>query len=98
MSDLWIFHRLPAARVRSRHGGFNATFPMNAHTVLEQAGLALEYEAAKAARDKAERDRPPRPEGFEAANVLSFRDRAGRAGRGAQKPGRPGKRPGPYRD
>ncbi len=70
---------------------------MNDHTVLEQAGIRREHDAA-AAREAAERDRRPRKDGYEAHNVISFRDRASRAGRGNAGPTRPGKRPGPYRD
>lgn len=97
MADLWIFGRRPAGSVRYRHGGFNATFPMNSHTVEEQAGLAREHAAQRAAREADERDRPPRAEGFDAQNVLSFPERTSRAKRGGG-PSRPGKRPGPYRD
>ena len=96
MADLWIYGRKPAASVRYQHGGLNATFPMNGHTVLEQIGLTVERDAAQAAREAAERERP-RKEGFEAANVLHFSSRAARGSRGSQ-PGRtnsrsPGKRP-----
>lgn len=97
MADLWIFGRRPAARVRHRHGGFNATFPMNGDTVVEQAGRAR---ARNAAREKAERAaaaRPPRVEGHEAQNVLRFQPRGGRSQRGAQPPRHSG-RPGPYRE
>ncbi len=98
MSDLWIFGRKPAATVRYRHGGFNATFPMNWHTVIEQAGIERERAAQHAAREAAERERPQRTEGAEASNVLRFPERASRAKRGGGGPSRPGKRPGPYRD
>lgn len=97
MADLWIYGRKPAAAVRYRHGGFNATFPMNGHTVVEQAGIERERAAQRAAREAAERDRPPSPEGYEAQNVLSFPERAARGKRGSGA-ARPGKRPGPYRD
>ncbi len=97
MADLWIFGRKPAAMVRHRHGGFNATFPMNGDTVVEQAGLTR---AAHAAREKAEQSGikpPPRIEGREAQNVLSFQDRGSRAKRATQSP-RNGGRPSPYRE
>ena len=93
MTDLWVYGRKPAASVRYQHGGLNATFPMNDHTVLEQIGLTVERDAARAAREAAERDRP-RKEGFEASNVLQFQSRAARASRGTT-PSRPGKRPSP---
>lgn len=92
MSDLWIFGRKPAATIRYRHGGFNATFPMNGHTVIEQAGIELE----RAAVEAAERERPARAEGRDAHNVISFAERS-RHKRNSP-PTRPGKRPGPYRD
>ena len=103
MSNLWIYGRKPAATVRYRHGGFNATFPMNGHTVIEQAGLERERAAHVAAIEAAEREHPPRPDGFDAQNVLSFPERASRAKRGTAGPSRPGpprpgKRPAPYRD
>lgn len=92
MADLWIFGRRPAATVRYRHGGFNATFPMNGHTVAEQAGLTRERAEAQAAREAAERERP-RLEGFDAHNVLSFQSRGSRGSRSKKSPR--GKRPGP---
>lgn len=96
MSDLWIFGRRPTALVRHRHGGFNATFPMNGHTVAEQIGLTLQRAAA--AEEAAERARrEPTPlDGFEAGNVVAFQPRGGRAGRGGASDGRPGRRPGPF--
>lgn len=93
MADLWIYGRKPAASVRYQHGGLNATFPMNSHTVLEQIGLTIERVAAQAAREAAEQTHP-RKEGFEASNVLQFQSRASRTSRGNQ-PTRPGKRPSP---
>lgn len=96
MSDLWIYARKPAATVRFRHGGFNATFPMNGHTVIEQAGIERERAAQRAAREAAERDRPTRAEGRDAHNVISFAERSRHKRQSA--PTRPGKRPGPYRD
>lgn len=54
MADLWIFGRKPHGLVRYRHGGFNATFPMNTHTVtaqavLREADMKREQEDAQAA-------------------------------------------------
>ena len=97
MADLWIFGRKPAAMVRHRHGGFNATFPMNGDTVVEQAGLTRD---ANAAREKAESSGikpPPRIEGRGAQNVLSFQSRGDRAQRTNLRPRNRG-RPGPYRE
>lgn len=97
MADLWIFGRKPAALVRHRHGGFNATFPMNGDTVVEQAGRTL---ALDAAREKAERhaaERPPPIEGHDAQNVIRFQPRAARGQRGGPNP-RHSNRPGPHRD
>lgn len=85
MSDLWIFGRRPAARVRHRHGGFNATFPMNFHTVEEQVGLFNERAAAAKEADERARVNPPPPveDGRGAGNVLTFTPRADRGSRGA---------------
>ncbi|MEQ8443707.1 MAG: hypothetical protein RIM33_06480 [Alphaproteobacteria bacterium] len=97
MADLWIFGRRPAAMVRHKHGGFNATFPMNSDTVVEQVGR---MHADSAAREKAERaaaDGPPRVDGHDAQNVLSFQPRAPRAARGHHA-GRPGGRGSSHRD
>ena len=94
MADLWIFGRRPAALVRHRHGGFNATFPMNSDTVVEQAGRTR---AAHAERSAVETPLPV--EGHEATNVLPFQPRAERGKRGG--PGSGGRatgRPAPYRD
>ena len=93
MSDLWIFGRRPTARVRYRHGGFNATFPMNFHTVEEQVGL---FEELAAAREAAERARPEAGAG-EGGNVIAFQPRADRGARGGQGgDNRHGRRPGPF--
>ncbi len=96
MSDLWIFGRRQAARVRYRHGGFNATFPMNFHTVEEQAGLFVERVAAQEAADRAPSAGAP-VEGREAGNVIAFQPRADRGSRGAQAgENRLGRRPAPF--
>ncbi|MDW3204505.1 MAG: hypothetical protein R8L07_03100 [Alphaproteobacteria bacterium] len=97
MADLWIFGRKPAALVRHRHGGFNATFPMNGDTVVEQAGLTLARDAAREKAERAEAERPPRVDGRDAQNVLSFQPRANRGTRNAHSP-RHGGRPAPFRD
>jgi hypothetical protein len=108
MADLWIYGRKPAALVRHRHGGFNATFPMNGDTVEEQAGRMRDLTAARERAARSEKDRPPRIEGMEAQNVLRFQPRAARGdsrggdGRGGDGRGGGhgprGGRPGPYRD
>lgn len=97
MADLWVFGRKPAAMVRHRHGGFNATFPMNSDTVTEQAGRTRDAEAAREVEARSEATKAPRIEGHDAQNVLSFQPRGSRVQRGAAKP-RSGGRPGPYRD
>lgn len=93
MADLWIFGRRPAAMVRHRHGGFNATFPMNGDTVVEQIDLMNARSAAR----KSESQRPPRVEGHDAQNVVRFQPRGSRSDRASQSPRGAG-RPGPYRD
>lgn len=97
MADLWIFGRKPAALVRHRHGGFNATFPMNSDTVVEQAGRTLAADAAREKAEMAEATQPPRVDGRDAQNVLSFQARGARGNRNPHKP-RQGGRPAPYRD
>lgn len=87
MADLWIFGRKPHGVVRYRHGGFNATFPMDTHTVtvqavLREANLKEQEEAA---------DAPPKPEPHR-SNVINFADRRTRSGRAPSLRG--GKRPG----
>lgn len=84
MAELWVFDRKPCCMVRYRHGGFNATFPMNHHTVVEQAiqrEADLKQAEAEAARPVETRN-----------NVLSFNDRRARTGRAPSLRG--GKRPG----
>ncbi len=34
-----FFNRKPACYIRQKHGGFNSTFPMNHHTVIQQAAI-----------------------------------------------------------
>lgn len=87
MSDLWIYGRRPAGVTRHRHGGFNAAFPMNFHTVEEQAGLmrAAAAEAARMARI-APLVESIRRDGFEAQNVIRLQPRASRVERAAKKP------------
>ncbi|NMM45840.1 hypothetical protein HH303_15190 [Rhodospirillaceae bacterium KN72] len=97
MADLWIFGRKPAAMVRHRHGGFNATFPMNGDTVVEQAGRTRDMDAAREQAERSAAELPPRIEGREAQNVLSFQPRGRGTQRGGHKP-RQGGRPAPYRD
>ncbi len=41
-----FFNRKPACSIRQKHGGFNSTFPMNHHTVIQQA--AIQQAAMKA--------------------------------------------------
>jgi hypothetical protein len=97
MADLWIFGRRPAAMVRHRHGGFNATFPMNHDTVVEQVDRMNALSAAREKARTSEAQRPPRVEGLDAQNVVRFQPRSPRADRGNQGPRGAG-RPGPYRD
>lgn len=89
MSDLWIFGRRPSSMVRYRHGGFNATFPMNLHTVIEQVALREAIIAAEEQMAAVEAQR--RPDGPVESNVISFADRRTRADRGKHHGGR-GKR------
>jgi len=97
MADLWIYKRRPASLVRHKHGGFNATFPMNADTVVERAGRMKADSIAREKAANAEADAPPRVDGHDAQNVLSFQSRSPRGTRGPQ-PGRPGGRSSPHRD
>ena len=86
MPDLWVYKRRPNSLARHKHGGFNASFPMNGHTVVGQIMLdewARKVEELKSAE----------PEDLEARNnVLSFADRRGRvqrapSARGVKRPG-----------
>lgn len=92
MADLWVFGRRPSAMVRHRHGGFNATFPMNQDTVVEQAGITRAAYAESLAAEKSSVI-----EGLEASNVLTFKPRAERGKRGPVN-GRPNSRPHPFRE
>lgn len=87
MADLWIFGRKPHGIVRYRHGGFNATFPMNTHTVVAQA--VLREEDLKKQQEDAQSHPRVEPQ---RSNVISFADRRTRAGRAPSLRG--GKRPG----
>ncbi|WP_259781468.1 hypothetical protein [Aestuariispira ectoiniformans] len=93
MADLWIFGRKPHGLVRYRHGGFNATFPMNTHTVTAQAVLR----EADMKREQEDAQAAPRPD-MQRNNVISFADRRTRAGRAPSLRGgkRPGDGPNPY--
>lgn len=93
MADLWIFGRRPAARIRHLHGGFNATFPMNSDTVVEQAGRTRAADDARGESEKA-----VAVEGYEATNVLPFQPRTERAKRGANAGRSSSARPTSYRD
>lgn len=93
MADLWIYGRKPNGIVRYRHGGFNATFPMNTHTVAAQA--VLREEDLKKQQEDAQRNlRMDAPRN----NVINFADRRTRAGRAPSLRGgkRPGDTSGPY--
>ncbi|RED45077.1 hypothetical protein [Aestuariispira insulae] len=88
MPDLWVYKRRPNSVTRHKHGGFNASFPMNGHTVVGQIALdelARQVEAARAAEPAAAENR---------SNVLSFADRRSRASRTPSLRG--GKRPGDH--
>ena len=96
MSDLWIFGRRPSSMVRYRHGGFNATFPMNLHTVIEQVALREAIIAAEEQMAAVEAQR--RPDGPAESNVISFSERRTRADRGKHHGGRGQRGPGSLRD
>jgi len=90
MPDLWVYKRRPNSTTRHKHGGFNASFPMNGHTVIGQMALdewARKVEEIRKAQAEAA------PVEAEASNILSFADRRGRAAR-APSTHRGGKRPG----
>ncbi len=80
MSSLRVFGRRPASHVRQKHGGFNSTFPMNYHTVIEQAALQDAFDQAVFLHAEALKQRG----GVEIVpenNILNFAERSHRLGR-----------------
>lgn len=75
MFSVKIFGRKPSSLVRQKHGGFNSTFPMNYHTVIQQAAIQLAFNQAIVKRAEAIK----RAGGVELpleSNVISFAERS----------------------
>ena len=90
MSSVKILGRKPSSQARQKHGGFNSTFPMNFHTVIQQAAIQDAFNQAIILRAEAIK-RAGGPEVPRESNILNFAERSGRLRR-ENRPCRPARR------